>query len=96
MFKAANSLFKVAGKNSGKIGKVLSKNTGAIKTAGKVGAGLTVANIAGVNIPIASDLFNSGADLIGLEVGQEGLIGMLKNNPNLLLLAGIGLLVLII
>jgi len=83
-------------KVAGKLGKILGRNAGKIKTAGKVGTGLTVANIAGVNIPIASDVFNTGANLVGVNVGQEGLTGMIQNNPNLLLLGGIALLILII
>ena len=52
-------------------------------------------NLAGVEIPIISDVFNSVADLFGAEVGQGGLIEVISNNPNLLLIAIITIFILI-
>lgn len=92
MSSILKSLGRTGLKGFGKFGLTNGKN---LLTAGKGVAGLSMLNLAGVEIPIISDVFNSVADLFGAEVGQGGLIEVISNNPNLLLIAIITIFILI-
>jgi len=49
-------------------------------------AGLSAANMIGLRVPLFSDIFNAGADTVGMDVGQGGLTQTITKNPMLIII----------
>jgi hypothetical protein len=79
----------------GRVGIMLGKYGKYAPTALKGVAGLSAANMIGLDVPIFSDVFNFGADTLGVDVGQGGITQTMTQNPMLIIVMILVILVIL-